>query len=63
MGFVYFADISMGIDADHGSIELFTEPGKPVLHIPALIGVENQDIGFRNVLDSLVNLAQRGYTP
>ena len=62
MGLGNFADISMGIDAQYRRIKFFTIPGKPVLYVATLIGVENQDIGLGNRFDSLVYPAEGSHS-
>ena len=41
----------MGMDTDNRGVEFFTVPVKPVLHVAALVGVVDQDIGFGDTVD------------
>ena len=51
MGFGDIADISMGMNADDRGIEFFTIPFKPVLHVPALVRIVDQNVGFGDTVD------------
>ena len=52
-------DIDVAADPQHGSVEFTGVVSEPVLDVPALVGVEDQHIGFGNAVDAFVDFGQR----
>ena len=58
MGGRDIADTHIGVHPHNRNIEFFPIPVEPVLDVPALVGVENQNIGFRRAFDAFEHLGQ-----
>ena len=50
----------IGVYPHYRHVEFFTVPVEPVLHVTALVGVEDQDIWFGRALDTFKYLGKRG---
>ena len=61
MGVGDITDAYIGMYAHYRHVEFFPIPVEPVLHVPALVGVEDQDIRFGGALDTFKNLGQGRY--
>jgi hypothetical protein len=56
-----FLHAHIGVNPHHRYVVLFAVEIEPVLHVPALVGVEDEHIRLRRALDAFEDLGQGGY--
>ncbi len=62
MGIGYLTDTAVGFDTQKRRLEFIGVPGKPILHVPALVGVVDQHIGFGYRFDAFISSRQGSNT-